>query len=188
LTPYLNFKMPIEEVFVVDVLSSVVDAMIVPKVGVIPAANWAVQYEPGQSVQIIDALKNKDGTTLGGLKYPLIAAVMPIPEKGGSGFLEVIFPRIVIAHYTKDGTNTEPVKNKYESSGVLKTILRPCFREFMNRLAWSNYTNMGDPDAYEYIYREYPAQQKIGDGLSDFVDIIEILDLKATIFPYIKTC
>jgi len=182
--------MPIEEVFVVDVLDSVVDAMVVPIIGSAPAANWSINFEPGLNFQIIEALKAKDGTTYGGLKYPLIAVVMPIPERNsGSGFWEVTFPRIVFAYLTKSGKNTEFVKDKYSSTGVLKEILRPVFREFMNRLAWSTFTNMGDPDAYEYTYRELLSQQQLSDQLpNDFVEIIEVTNLKVTIFSQIKTC
>lgn len=177
-----------EVVVVVDVIKSVTDAMQVAIPDTDPVEYFIINYEPGRHSQIIDALKNKDGTSLDQLKYPLIAVVMPIPEKNGSGFLEVTFPRTVIAYLTKTNTNTELVLKKYESSGVFKTILIPCLNEFIRRLAWSTFTNMGDPGAYEYTVRHSPSQQPIGEGLSDFVDIIEILNLKATIFPKLLTC
>lgn len=181
--------MPVEEVFAVDILSLAVAAMVVPIIDSAPAANWNINFEPGLDYQIIEALQAKDGTSYGGLKYPLIAAVMPIRERSGSGFLEITFPRIVIAHLTKTGKNTEFVKEKYSSTGVLKTILRPCFRELMNRIAWSTYTNQGDPEAYEYTYRELLSQQEIADQLpNDFVEIIEVTNLKVITFHQIKTC
>lgn len=178
----------IEEVFIVDVLKSVTDAMRVAIPGIDPVTYFQINFEPGMNSQIIESLKNYDGTSLDSLKYPLIAAVMPISEDSGSGFLEVTFPRIVIAYLTKTATNTEPVLDKYLSTGVFKTILRPCLREFINQLAWSKYTNIGDPDMYEYTSRDLPSQQKIGEGVNDFVDIVEILNLKATIFSQIKSC
>ncbi len=178
----------VTEVFIPEVLKAIVTAMVVPVVGSAPAANWTVQFDAGRNKQILHALAMKDGTSLGELKYPLVAAVMPIPQKMGSGFAEVTFPRIVIAHLTKTGTNLEYVMDKYNSGSVIKDILRPCYIEFMNRLAWSTYTNMGDPAAYEHTYFENPSQQPIGEGLTDFVDIVEILNLKAIIFPQIKTC
>lgn len=181
--------MPVEEVYVVDVLAGVTSAMRVPVYpATLPVTYYTVNYNPGSDIQIIDALKSSDGTTLDGLKYPLIAVVMPISEKSGSGFLEVTFPRIVIAYLTKTSTNSEYVKDKYSSDGVYKNILRPCEREFIEKLAWSTYTNQGDPDAYEYTRRETPCQQPIGKGSNDFVDIVEILNLKAIIFSQIKTC
>ena len=153
-----------------------------------PVSYFDIHYEPGRSQQIIDSLKNMDGTSLDILKYPLIAVLMPISEKNSSSYPEVLFDRIVIAYLTKTSTNSEPVMTKYSSDGVFKTILRPCLREFIKNLAFSVYTNSGDPDSYEYTAREMPSQQPIGQGLSDYVDIIEILKLKATIFSQIKTC
>ncbi len=178
----------ITEVFIPEVLKAVVAAMEVPKIGSDPAVDWEIQYDAGRSIQIINALRAKDGSSLSDLKYPLIAAVMPIPEKNGSGFTEVIFPRIVIAYLTKTGTNSEYVMDKYNSGSVLKDILNPCYREFMNQLAWSKYTGMGDPEMFEHTYQENLSQQPLGEGLTDFVDIIEILNLKAIIFTQIKTC
>jgi hypothetical protein len=178
----------VTEVFIVDVLKDVVAAMQVPVPASAPVSYFTVNYNPGRDYQIMEALKQMDGTTLGGLKYPLVAVVMPIPENYGSGYLEVTFPRVVIAYLTKTGTRTEPVLDKYNSTGVFKTILRPCLREFITKLAWSTFTNMGDPDAYEYTSKEQPCQQPIGEGLTDYVDIIEILNLKAIIFPQIKSC
>jgi len=59
----------------------------------------------------------------------------------------------------------------------------------MKRLAFSVHTGMGDPDMYEYTYKELPSQQTLAEQLpNDYVDIIEILDLKATIFSQIKSC
>lgn len=176
------------EVFIIDVLKSVIQGMQVAIPGSNPVSNFIVNFEPGRSTQIIESLKNLDMASLSSLKYPMIAAVLPISERNGSGFLEVTFPRIVIAHLTKTGTGTETVLDKYDSEGVFKTILRPILREFIRRLAWSTFTNMGDPDAYEFEYREQPCQQTIGTGLSDYVDIIEVLNLKATIFSQIKSC
>lgn len=179
----------IEEVFIVDVLQSVIAAMQVPIYPVtIPETYFTLNYEPGRSQQIIDSLRTMDKNSVGNLKYPLIAVLMPISERIGSGYPEVTFPRIMFAYLTKTNTGNEYVIDKYSSSGVFKTILRPCLREFMNRLAWSTYTNMGDPDAYEYTVRELPCKQPIGEGLTDFVDILEITNLKATIFSQIKTC
>lgn len=177
----------VEEVYIINVLTSIVDAMKVAKYPTtIPASNFAINYEPGRTRQILDALAMKDGTSLESLKFPLIAILMPIQENLGSGLTEVTFPEIVIAHLTKTGTNTEEVKEKYNSTGVYQNILRPCEKEFIKRLAFSTYTNMGDPDMYEYRREDSPSQQP--KGLNDFVEMTRILDLKATIFSTIKSC
>lgn len=176
----------IEEVFIVDVIKYAVGDMEVK----IPGLDtiFTINYEPGRNDQILAHLKSLDKASLSQLKYPLIAAVMPISEDHGSGWTQVTIPRIVIAYLTNTGKSTEYVIDKYSSDGVFKTILRPCKNEFITRLAWSTYTNMGDPDMYEYTYRELPCQQTIGEGLNDFVDIIEILNLKIQIYTQIKTC
>lgn len=181
--------MAVQEIHTVDIVKDVVAAMMVPVYpSTDPVTYYTFNFLPGTSSQVLDRLINMDLGDLSALKYPLVAMLMPISEKVGSGFLEVTFPRIVLAHFTKTGDNTQPVLEAYSNTNVIKKILRPSLREFMNRMAWSIYTNMGDPDAYDYTYREYPSQQKIGDGLNDFVDVIEILNLKATIFTQIKTC
>jgi hypothetical protein len=178
----------ITEVFIPDVLQSVVNAMQVPVYGENPVVYHTINFEPGRHKHILEALENLDSASLGNLKYPLIAAVMPISEGIGSGFSEVTFPRIVIAHLTKSGDGNERVKDKYAADGVFKTILRPCLRQFIEKLAWSTYTNQGDPDAYEYTVKESPSEQPISEGLNDWVDIIEIQNLKVTLFSQIKTC
>lgn len=176
-----------EEVFILDVLGEAVSKMVVQDHTDI-SKTLKINYSPGSNSKIIESLRVMDGTSLSGFKYPLIAAVMPISEKMGSGYIDVTFPKIVIAHITKTNTLSEPVLDKYTSNGVFKTILRPCKNELIKQIAWSTFTNTGDPDAYEYTSRDLPCQQPIGDGLTDFVDIIEILNLKAIIFPQIKTC
>lgn len=177
-------------VYISDVLSSVCSNMKVQDPSKDAGNYFDINYEPGFNIQIIDSLivKTEGGLDIQSKKYPLLAAVMPIPEKSGSGFLEVTFPRIVIAYYTKTGEGSEPVIQKYNSDGVFKTILGPCLKEFIKRLAHSVYTSQGDPDAYEYTSKHLPSTQPIGDGLKDFVDIIEISNLKTIIYSSIKSC
>lgn len=179
-----------EEVFIVDVLSLVTAAMQVEVVpNTIPATYRTINFNPGNNRQILDNLASLDAYSLSNLKYPLCAVVMPFQEKSGSGFLEVIFPRIVFANLTKTNTGTEKVLDKYDSLGVFKTILRPCLRQFIQKLAWSSFTSQGDPDAYEYTSREIPGQQTIGENLlNDYVDILEILNLKVIFYSQIKSC
>lgn len=178
-----------EEVFIVDVLTSVITDMKVPVLPLAePVSYLTINFEPGRNNDIIDALMALDKNQTSELKYPLIAAVMPIPERNSSGFLEITFPRIVIANLTKTNTGTEKIPDKYSSDGVFKTILRPCLREFIKQLAFSIYTGMGDPEMYEYTMRELPSKQTVAEQLpNDFVDIIEILNLKV-ILNHLKNC
>lgn len=175
-------------VVIIDVLKDAIAAMQVAKPEITPVVYFTINFEPGLSVQILDSLKDKDGTSYSSLKYPLIAVLMPFSEKNNSGFLDVTFPRIIIANLTKTQTRTEKVIDKYSSDGVFKTILIPCLTEFKKRLAWSTSVNLGDPDMIDCTVRHYPAVQKIGDGLTDFVDMIEILNLNLQFYSSIKTC
>lgn len=177
------------EVYVIDVLQSVISAMQVADPANI-GQFLSINFQPGRNTQILDSLRRMDLDSLGGEKYPLIAVQMPISEStiSPTNNVEITFPRIVIAYLTKTSTGSEYVIERYDSDGVFKTILRPCLREFIIRLAQSLFTNMGDPDMYDFVSRDSPSQQPIGEGLNDFVDTIEILNLKVTIFSTIKTC
>lgn len=178
-----------QPVYIVDVLRLVGSVMKVPKFPVaIPTENFVINVDFGSPYQILEQLISKENSSFDKFKYPLLAFVMPIPEKNESGFIEVSFPRIVFAYLTKTGTNTELVLDKYSSDGVIKNILYPMVKEFIRNLAFSTFTLMGDPDMYAYTATVYASQQPIGKGLNDFVDIIELTNLKATFFSTIKFC
>ena len=148
-----------------------------------------INFEAGRPSQIIESLDQLDvSTTMKGLKYPLIAVQLPVKEKRGSGFYALVtIPRIVIATMSKTGENTEKVIDKYRQNGTFKKVLYPCYHEFLNRVAWSPYTNMQDPDSLVHVKMDNPGQQPIGQGSSDYVDTIEILNLEI-IINQIKTC
>lgn len=170
-----------QDVILVDIIGSVVSAMEVTNV---PYIN----YEPGRSAQVLDSLQIYDNAVVyedKGLKYPLIAMLMPIPErKGGSFPSSVVIPRIVIAVMsTTDGG----VKERYGVDQVFKTQLYPMYNEFLKRLALSVYTNQGDPEMFVHTKIDNPDKRPIGDGMTDFVDTIEILNLEL-ILNQIKTC
>ena len=174
--------------YLVDIVADVVSAMKVQNPLLSLGTFLPINFEPGRSIQILQALAEKDSsTTLKDLKYPLVAMVMPVPETLGSGFIKVKIPRIVFAYLTKTGTDSENVLDKYDSDGVFKKYLYPCYYEFLRRLAWSIHTNMGDPEAYVHTKIDNPSQQPIGEGLNDYVDILEIQNLEI-IFNYTKIC
>lgn len=179
--------MATEDVILVDVMQSIIDAMQVPDV-LNPGQFLHMNYEPGRSIQILDSVSALDNsTTLKGLKFPLIAMLMPIREKWGSGLITVTIPRIVIATLSKSVDGTDTVLQKYKSDGNFKTVLYPCYNEFRNRVAWSTDINESDPDALVHQKMDNPGQQQLGQGLSDFIDSIEILDLEITLIQT-KNC
>ncbi len=154
-----------------------------------PSANFVINYEPGRSIQILRSINELDNSiTLKGLVYPLFAMLMPIRERRGSGFYaEVTIPRIVIATLTQTGMGTEAVLNKYESSGTFKTVLYPLYYEFLKQLGRCKNILGSDPNYFEHTKMDNPGQQPVGEGSSDYIDSIEILDLKLTLIQT-KTC
>ena len=171
-----------ENVILVDIMTEVIQSMSVPNVA-------PVNYVPGRNAQILKALQQLDNSiTLKGLKYPLIAMLMPVREKRGVEFYaSVRIPRIVIAHLTKSGDGNESVLEKYNSDGVFKTILYPCYYEFLKRLAFHRLTNCQDPDSIIHEKMDNPGQQPVGENSNDYIDSIEILNLEITLNQF-KTC
>lgn len=182
--------MPTSPLYLVDVMIAVVDAMrveILP--ATVPKTYMTVHYEPGKSNQIIQSLSTLDNTTtLKGTKYPLLAMLMPVPEKrGGEFYSEVIIDKIVIAHLTKTGEGSEPVKDKYASDGVFKRVLHPAEEQFLIQLAKHPNVNMGDFNAFEYTRMDIPGDVPLTENTNDFVDSIEIRNLKL-ILTQSKNC
>jgi len=178
--------MPTSDVVLVDVIQSVIGAMIVAN----PAGgNFTMNYEPGRSFDIIKSLGADDNSiTYKGVKYPLFAMLMPIREKKGEfGFAgRVVIPRIVIATLTKTVTGEEPILNKYDSAGTFKTILYPLYNEFLKRLAASPNVSGSDPNAFIHEKMDNPGQQ-VEQSTTDYIDSIEILNLELILLN-IKTC
>lgn len=176
-----------EDLIAVEVLKDVISKMSV-KDYYNQTQNLVIHYEPGRSIQILKSLSDiNNSITEKGIKYPLIAALMPIREVVGGAFTVVTFPRIVIAVLTKTGTSSENVMEKYSSDGTFKTVLYPCYNELMSQFAKSKYINGSDWTTFKHTKMDNPCQQPIGEGLNDYVDSIEILNLELK-FNQIKTC
>jgi hypothetical protein len=144
-----------------------------------------INFEGGRSYNIVKSLIEKDNApTLQSLKYPLVAVLMPIAENNGTGFQVIRVNRIVIAHLTNQDLG---VDQRYEADEVFKTVLYPCYRELLNRIAWSTATSIGDPWAIPHTKFDNPSRQPVGQGLQDYVDTIEISNMEL-ILHQIKTC
>lgn len=169
------------DVVLIDIIGDVVNAMSVPGVSFI-------NYEPGRNIQILKSLNDNDeSTTYKDKKYPLIAMVLPIREHRGISvgyFATVRIPRIVIATLTN---STDDVLTRYQSGGTFKQILYPCYNEFLNQLSKSKDIIGNDPAWFEHDKMDNPGTMPIGQGTSDYVDTIEILNLELTL-NQIKTC
>lgn len=178
--------MPTVDPILVDVIQSVVSAMVVAN----PAGgNFTINYEPGRSFDIIKSLGADDNSiTYKGAKYPLFAMLMPIRERRGeNGFYgKVTIPRIVIAILTKSGNGEEGIVEKYDSAGNFKTILYPLYKEFLRRLSQSPNINIGDPEAFVHDKMDNPGQQ-VEQTTTDYIDSIEILNLEFILLQ-LKSC
>ena len=164
----------------VEVIKDVVSNMRVPIVGTSPMEYHNINYQPGLTNQIVEALlANDNSISLKELKYPLIAVVLPVKEKrGGPNYSEAKLPRVVFANLTETNTESEKVLDKYSSTGVFKTILIPMYREFFIQLAKHPLTNIGEWESIKHYYSEWPFQLPVSQGVTDYVDSIEVLDLE----------
>lgn len=149
-----------------------------------------VNFQPGRSIQILQSLTELDNSiNFKSEKYPLVAMILPVTERRGISavyYAEILIPRIVFAQIVSwDGT--EAIKERYAPSGVLKTILYPCYYEFLDRVAWHPNIIGSDPNMFEHTKLDNPGTQPVGQGTNDYIDSIEILNLKLTL-SQIKTC
>lgn len=161
---------------VVNILQDVCNSIVL----VVDNETLSVNYQPGRNSQIIQSLTNYDHSDLyKSLKYPLLAAVLPFKEKrGGSVFSEVTIDRIVLATLTETNTASEDVLQKYSDTGRFSKILIPFYNEFLKRLALHPNVINSDPGNFPHEYFENPAEIPISRETNDFVDSIEIRNLK----------
>lgn len=163
--------------FIEKILEEVV-SKIVLKNYLTPTENFVVNFDAGSELDIISQLSNKDqsNSDLKNHKYPLIAAKLPILHKIGIGLEKVRIPRIIIAHYST--REFAPVMERFAANEVFKNVLQPLYLQFLKYLAQSRYTAISDPDAIEHTYFYSAGIQKVSEGLNDYVDIIEILNME----------
>lgn len=172
-----------KDVVLVKIMQDVVKSMKSP-------VSNPINYEPGRSIQILDSLQANDNSiSYKGFKYPLVAMLLPIDEnRGRSGYYATAnIPRIVFATHVSSFDGVEYVLDKYGANGTFTTILYPMYNEFLRCLAIHPEIIGMDVDAFIHTKRDNPCQQPIGQGLSDYVDTMEILGLEI-ILNQIKNC
>lgn len=169
-------------VVLVNILKEVAAMMISP-------SSTPVNYQAGRTIQILDSLqKNDNSISYKGFKYPLVGVLLPIEERRNLGYYaKVTIPRIVLATHVESFDGVEDVMPKYEASGTFTTILYPLYNEFFRCLARHPEIVGMDAGAFPHTKKDNPCQQPIGEGLSDYVDTLEILNLEL-IINQIKTC
>ena len=173
-----------QDVILVNVIRDIVAAMRVT--GISTDISSGINYQAGRQLQILKSLNDNDNSvSYKDTKYPLIALRLPIREKCGSGFYSIAtVPSVIIATLSN---GTDDITTRYEDGGSFKSVLYPCYYEFLNRLAQSKSIIGSDPGNFQHQKMDNPGQQPIGEGSSDYVDYIEILGLVLTL-NQIQTC
>jgi hypothetical protein len=154
-----------ESVFVVDIFKEVVEKT-ATELGI------SINYVPGDAVDIIQNLKDKDSSiTLKGTKYVLFALYTPFPERRGEGgtsslYADVTIRRIAIATLTNQDDETLV---RYENT--FKPILYPVYEAFLSNFAKSRYISSKDPNLLTHTKTDMIGHEPI-TGMNDFVDCI----------------
>jgi hypothetical protein len=158
-----------EDVVLVDIIGNAVASMSI-----------CCNYQPGRNIQILKSLNDLDNSiSMKGVKYPLIAMFLPVREDMNTLFYGIArIPRIVIATITQ---STDDVFKRYQECGTFKSILYPCYYEFFRQLARSPNIIGSDPSGFNHTKMDNPGTQSIGEGSTDYIDSIEILNLELTL-------
>jgi len=152
-----------ESVYVVDIFENVVAQTAID-------LSININYVPGDAVDIIKNLKDKDNsTTFKGTKYVLFALYMPFPERRGEGGVsglcaDVTIRRIALATLTNEDDSTMPRYDK-----VFKPILYPVYERFLYNFAKSHYISSKDPNLIVHTKTDVIGHEPI-TGMNDFVD------------------
>jgi len=184
------------EIYVIDIIQKVVQDITPDVLPIIqqretdalniPSLIQTINFQPGGSVdELIQTLAQDDKSeSMKMLKYPLVWLVQDFPETQGMqpGFYAETTLNIVIAHQT---TATYKITDRYKY--VFKPVLYPIYGALMEGLAASDMINQNDPQIIQRVKwdRAYWGRKTVGgnDGnkLNDYVDAIDITNLKLTI-------
>ena len=169
-----------KDVYIVNVIGDVVKSM----------SNKSVNYQPGSTEQIVKSLTDLDNSiTSKGLKYPLIAMVMPVIERRGRSvgfYAKVTIPKIIIA--TISNYPNDDVLLRYDlKTGVFPTILYPIYYDFLYQLGASPRIEGQDPNSFEHTKMDFPNIRRLASGTNDWVDYMQITNLEI-IINQLKTC
>lgn len=164
---------------IVDIFESIVE-----KVSLAYGSNVRYMYGPELEIEanLIDLTKAK-GLPNSNVanKYPLIALIQDFPEKRGDAngyYADVTLPKILIATLTN---NTYKAPQRYELN--FKPILYPIYKLFLQEMARSGKIIGNDPDSFDHTKfdRLYYGTRTAGSALNDYVDAIEINNLRITV-------
>lgn len=166
-------------VIIVDIFTDIVQ-----KVQTRYGSHIEFMYGPWEEIEanlieIASSYGLSGGTTTGA--YPLIALVQDFPEnREGTGgyYADVTIPIVLIATLTE---NTYKAPTRYEMT--FKPVLYPIYQLLLEEIARNGAIIAGDPDKIEHVKwdRLFYGQKTLGTKLNDYVDAIELNNLKLTV-------
>lgn len=182
------------DVVLVDIIGAVISSMKVPDPSN-PSGFLTINYQYGAKVDVVGSLLALDyAPNHKSEKFPLFAMFLPILEKRGRSvgyYTKVKIPRIVIACASAPTGSTDDQQSRYETDGTFKTVLYPCYYEFLTKLGWSPSIIGQEPSSFEHQKRDNPGIQPVNtpddNVTTDYVDQLEILNLEI-ILNQLKTC
>lgn len=168
-----------KQVIIVDIFKSVVE-----KVQARYGSHIEYIYGPWEDIEAslieIAASYGLEGGSAN-IGFPLIALVQDFPEtrEGNGGYYaDVNIPLLLIATLTD---NAYKAPKRYELS--FKPILYPIYQLLLEEIAKNGNFIVGDPDKIDHIKwdRLYYGKKTIGTALNDYIDAIELNNLKLTV-------
>ena len=168
-----------QPVYMVDIFTECCDAM---RTGTVLSNAQKPYSTYGRVIQILDYLQTLNNSiSNGGNKYPLIALYQDFPERRGVGYYaQVTIPKIVIACLT---TDTDSPPDRYYKT--FKPILYHIYYEFLRQL--SIHSNIVEREVDLIEHTKWDRIGTVRDGQSEYIDSIEITNLKLTL-SQTKTC
>jgi hypothetical protein len=184
-------------VYIVDLIGSVVQAVIAEVLAQIQAAELAalgstnittINYQYGHFRELIVTLAQWDtDPSLRMGKYPMIYVVQDFVEHRGklAGVYADLSLQVIVCHQTEADYK---ITDRYAK--VFKPVLYPIYYSFLKNLALSNMTFPSSPDliSHDKYDRSFWGTSKVvGSGgtdrsvLNDFVDAIDIQNLQLKI-------
>lgn len=171
-----------QPVIIVDILKEVVDRVNTRRISPVKYMYGPWKEIEANLVEIAGAYEIIGGNSTGA--YPLIAVVQDFPEvrEGGGGYYaDVTLPYVLMLTLTD---NTIKAPQRY--SQTFKPVLYPMYKQFLEALAWHPSIIGGDPGMFSHTKydRLYYGRETLGTAVSDYVDAIELNNLKLTVAQF----
>ena len=183
--------MTAKPVYVQDIIGEIVcrvNDVLIDKLRSYDPTIDAINYQYGEYKEVFGTLVEQGKIDGGARKYPLVWLWMPIVLSHGDtlGIEEVSPLRIIIARW---GNNTDKTDERYCNN--FKPVLYPIYLELMNQL-YLDPRIISDGSGriphrqtdWPYWGGESPSEE--ANPLSDYVDAIELKDLKINLL--LKNC